>query len=746
MTKNFKSYVLSTLAVAAIALSSCSKSDEGMTPAQKKDFSVVLTGVSTKTTNDGMSTLWAANDAINLFHAPLGGEATTGMEYVSDGEFSTTQSGATATFTGTLAADFDETLTYNWYAFYPYTKQITTPANSSAGYTYVGGRSDRSQTQTGNNSTAHICGTNYPIAGILNKVAGSEKPVITMRHLSSLVAVKVTNGLKADPITVSKVSITADGVDIVGSYYIDFTDPNNPSFVPSNTNYVSSTANLEVTDGEAIAAGESATFYLAVKPFTVNEGDDFTVSVTATNGAQEKVISAPKNYTFAAGKKKTINFTYDKSVLTYDFTTVAELNALKTSTPTSHIGKLTNAVVSFVPDEKNAVIKDATGSVLYYLNGGGMTLKQGQTINGDVNVTLTTYNNCSEVTAFNATVSGEGAVVEPQTVTLADLAGNLETWQNAYVKVTEGLEVTAINGKNITVKKGSNTYVVYSAAAAVSGLAVGDVITSVVGTIANFSGNDQIKAWKVADIEFTHTATEHTITIVQPTDAGSSYITVKVGGSEITSGAKFMEGTEVQAEITIDGYYDFTTWDITGAVNLSSKLSHVVTFEVGTEDITIKANLVKRGAKSYTITWNSTNNSQSIGSYTATWSVTADGLTCNMANWNNNNNKWNYVKCGRKDNASVATITTASAISEAIKKVTMTIDNLTASKINSITLYSSDSADSGWVSIGTFTIASGDQSVTIASPAANKYYKLDVDCAAGTANGLLTLSKLVFSE
>ena len=87
-----------------------------------------------------------------------------------------------------------------------------------------------------------------------------------------------------------------------------------------------------------------------------------------------------------------------------------------------------------------------------------------------------------------------------------------------------------------------------------------------------------------------------------------------------------MEGTEVKAEITIDGDYDFTTWDITGATP-SSPLSHVITFTVGT-----------------------------------------------------------------------------------------------------------------------FTKATGDQSVTIASPAANKYYKLEVDCAAGTSNGLLTLSKLVFSE
>ncbi|MBR0315177.1 MAG: hypothetical protein IJK39_08680, partial [Bacteroidales bacterium] len=419
---------------------------------------------------------------------------------------------------------------------------------------------------------------------------GTETPVIQMKHLSALVAVKVENQTDA-PITVSSVSMTADGVDIVGTYYIDFTqDP--AVFTSSGANYVSNKAVLNVENGEEISPKNSATFYFAVKPFVVNEGDDLTITVSASNGPQEKVISAAKNYDFTSGKVKTINFTYDKSEVTYDFTTVAELNALKTSTPTSHIGKLTNAVVSFVPDEKNAVIKDATGSVLYYLNGGGMTLKQGQTINGDVNVTLTTYNNCSEVTAFNATVSGGGAVVEPQTVTLADLVGNLETWQNAYVKVTEGLEVTAINGKNITVKKGSNTYVVYSAAAAVSGLAVGDVITSVVGTIANFSGNDQIKAWKVADIEFTHTATKHKVTYTQPATGGTFYVCYASNSStEIKSGDEVMEGEVVTIQATPASGFKFNKWTVTGSTP-GDATKATTSFTMGAEDVTIAAEFI----------------------------------------------------------------------------------------------------------------------------------------------------------
>ena len=147
----------------------------------------------------------------------------------------------------------------------------------------------------------------------------------------------------------------------------------------------------------------------------------------------------------------------------------------------------------------------------------------------------------------------------------------------------------------------------------------------------------------------------------------------------------------------------------------------------------------------YTIEWGASYNSKGVSGYADPWNATKDGFTVNMANFNNNNSGWSYVKCGRKNNASVATIITDAAITEAIKTVTITIDALTAAKINSITLYVSNSKTSGWTSAGTFTKATGNQSVTIASPAANKYYKLEFDCASGSSNGLLTLSKAVFS-
>ena len=136
-------------------------------------------------------------------------------------------------------------------------------------------------------------------------------------------------------------------------------------------------------------------------------------------------------------------------------------------------------------------------------------------------------------------------------------------------------------------------------------------------------------------------------------------------------------------------------------------------------------------------------NSQAIGSYTATWTASNGGFTWSIVNGNNNNNNWSVIKFGRKNNVSVGAITTSDAYTEAITKVDLTIDALTASNVNSITLYTS-ADNSTWTSAGTFSKATGTQTVNLASPAKNLYYKIEFDCAAGSANGLVTVSKVEY--
>ncbi|MBQ7540159.1 MAG: InlB B-repeat-containing protein, partial [Bacteroidaceae bacterium] len=131
--------------------------------------------------------------------------------------------------------------------------------------------------------------------------------------------------------------------------------------------------------------------------------------------------------------------------------------------------------------------------------------------------------------------------------------------------------------------------------------------------------------------------------------------------------------------------------------------------------------------------------------YTSTWTATNGTFSWSVSNGNTNGakNGWNYVKFGRKSYTSIGIVQTSAAYTEAITKVDITIDNINASKINSITLYTSSNGSS-WSSAGTFTKTTGTKTVSLSSPAANLYYKIEFDCASGSSNGLISVSKIEF--
>ena len=65
-------------------------------------------------------------------------------------------------------------------------------------------------------------------------------------------------------------------------------------------------------------------------------------------------------------------------------------------------------------------------------------------------------------------------------------------------------------------------------------------------------------------------------------------------------------------------------------------------------------------------------NDKSVQNYTTTWTATKDGKTWTLVNFNNNQNGWNSVKCGRKDYTSVASITSP-AINAAVKSYVISL-------------------------------------------------------------------------
>ena len=296
-----KSFVYAAgLMCLALSITDCQKElVDQTTPASEPNFELFAQPVTTKTANNGLDTKWVAEDGINVFHAEAGSTL-----YVSDNQF-TVKDIETGRLDGTVSKSLSTDKSYDWYAFYPYTSQITTPDNTASGYCYIGSRSDASQTQTGDNNMYHICGSNYPLYGIAKNVNASDVPSIQMQHLTSVIKIVVTNSTEEE-LSLNSVSFTAEE-NISGQFYIAF-NSETPKY--TSAGHPSKTANLTVSDVK-VAPKAKATVYMAIKPFTAKTGSTLKLAV---NG-YEKTLTLKNDITFTAGHIKPLNFNFDKKVL-----------------------------------------------------------------------------------------------------------------------------------------------------------------------------------------------------------------------------------------------------------------------------------------------------------------------------------------------------------------------------------------------------------------------------------------------
>jgi len=291
---------LGMMVAATLSLTNCNKEYvETVLPASD-EFTINAGFIDTKTANDGMNTTWSKGDTVAVFHAVAG---TT--DYVLDGKFVTSE--GDGNFTGTLASALDPSKSYDWYMLFPYNEKLKTPAADTV-YSYIGNRKS-GLIQTGNDSMAHVCGKSFTLVGKTSGVAAATVPALQMKNIASLAAIKVTNSTSS-AFTVTKVTLDAVDEDIVGSYFVNYSDIDNVVLTPS-TGYVSTTSIVTVDKGEEIAAGASAIFYAAVKPYTAAAGKTIKVKVEAKVGTNdcsyEKEFSISSPVTFSAGKIKTIN-------------------------------------------------------------------------------------------------------------------------------------------------------------------------------------------------------------------------------------------------------------------------------------------------------------------------------------------------------------------------------------------------------------------------------------------------------
>lgn len=138
---------------------------------------------------------------------------------------------------------------------------------------------------------------------------------------------------------------------------------------------------------------------------------------------------------------------------------------------------------------------------------------------------------------------------------------------------------------------------------------------------------------------------------------------------------------------------------------------------------------------------------ESVSAYNKDWKATVGTNVWSIHGFNNNKAQWDFIKCGSSKFPSIATISTGSAYEKAITKVVVTIDDVEASKVNSIQLQIADNDKfSSPTAISASEIKKGDLTFAISNPTANSFYRLSFDCKRGEGkkNGFVQVSKVTY--
>lgn len=150
-----------------------------------------------------------------------------------------------------------------------------------------------------------------------------------------------------------------------------------------------------------------------------------------------------------------------------------------------------------------------------------------------------------------------------------------------------------------------------------------------------------------------------------------------------------------------------------------------------------------------TLTFSSKTNSKAVDGYIYSWTCSAtNGTVFTLTNFSNYNNQWNYVRCGRKGNPSIASIVNSKAMADLVTSIQITLDKIDGTYVNSIELLVSDTSDFKEIKeTHVLTKTAGDQKVGIDKPASNLFYKFMFNCKSAPkkpGNGFVQVSKVDF--
>lgn len=207
-------------------------------------------------------------------------------------------------------------------------------------------------------------------------------------------------------------------------------------------------------------------------------------------------------------------------------------------------------------------------------------------------------------------------------------------------------------------------------------------------------------------------------------------------GDEVTITATPKEGYRL-SKVTLKTIDDVES-DITSTLKFTAGLKDTITVEFVSDSTPV--------ATVHEVVFNGENNNEPVGAYDKTWTNTTNGIKYEIVNGNNNTNKWDYIKFGRKKDASIGNIHTLSPFVNPIASSTITIDSITTAKVNSIKFYISTNEDFSNAEVHNLAIKTGVIETTVTTPVANAFYKYEFDCQLGSENGFVQISKVTFTE
>ena len=233
-------YIL-VCAAAAVAAASCSKTEQNVSNSDRVDATINATIPSTKVTIDGITTSWTTGDKMTVFD----------LNGTSEGEFTATNSGTTAAFSGTKATEDDILM----FAIYPANSAATCQSEQNKVYTSI------PTVQDGSISNALIAGVsdgddNFTFANVCSvlKLTITDTDITTITFVSTSTLVPETEA-------------TYEANPIAGDVAVNCADPENIALEWSDLDGAKQYSSIMIknADGSALTPGDK---YIALYPGT----------------------------------------------------------------------------------------------------------------------------------------------------------------------------------------------------------------------------------------------------------------------------------------------------------------------------------------------------------------------------------------------------------------------------------------------------------------------------------------------